>query len=128
MPGASTSYAPSVSYVASGRLQARRALLHQEAPWCPPSQPQQRPASRRRGAPAQAAEGTLLGGVTAPAARQLRIPVGNREVSDGRGRRRGLVEALVCSPAPGQLSLVLARRPEDPSHCCRCLLPARRSF
>ena len=87
MPGASTSYVPSVSYVASRRLQARRALLHQEAPWCPPSQPQQRPSSRRRGAPVQAAEGTLLGGVTAPVARQLRIPVGDREVSGGGMRR-----------------------------------------
>jgi hypothetical protein len=100
MPGASTSYAPSVTYVASRRLQARRALLHQEAPWCPPSQPQQRPSSRRRGAPAQAAEGTLLGGVTAPAARQLRIPVGDREVSAGSGgRRRGLMEAPSLQPS-----------------------------
>ncbi|KAL4447781.1 hypothetical protein ABPG75_005000 [Micractinium tetrahymenae] len=41
---------------------------------------QHRPASRRRPCVAQAAEGTLVGGLSAPVARQLRIPVGDREI------------------------------------------------
>lgn len=62
------------------RSNGRPQSGQQEAQALTSGRSQRQAASRRRPCVAQATEGALVGGVSAPVARQLRIPVGDREV------------------------------------------------
>lgn len=101
--------------------------------WRPATRPSRRRRSAAVAAAAAAAEGQqLLGGVTAPVARQLRIPVGDREVGVqviGRpfmGSRAGLAPHawpwLVLPPDSRALACALARCLPAYLPCCRLCL------
>lgn len=78
-----SSAVPSTSYYVPSRRPSRRRR-QQQCTWpAPPAR-----ATSRLVCAAQADSERLPGGLTAPVARQLRIPVGDREVRGGRRRRR----------------------------------------
>ncbi|KAL4853937.1 Polyribonucleotide nucleotidyltransferase [Chlorella vulgaris] len=74
----STPHTSSSSYVAGIKRSSRPRAAPQAHDWCSSMPPLA--ARRARACAARAAEGALLGGVTAPVAQQLRIAVGDREI------------------------------------------------
>jgi hypothetical protein len=98
----STPHTSSSSYVAGIKRSSRPRAAPKAHDWCSSMPPLA--ARRARACAARAAEGALLGGVTAPVAQQLRISVGDREVSGGSAAGFVLCYHLVtthpglCSP------------------------------